>query len=538
MRLSFELPPPHTHAAVRALVEAVVAALTGQPCALTLASRQELPDQNGGRDTCFTARWTCGAVSWTEEVLSGSGNPRDGFGYDLSAVLVVPREGGELRCTLRDGGYEPKPTRFEAELSGLRGGEWLKLRELLRANVGAKHDRSLAPLYVRDVLEALRLEGDLPAALALARACLDAAGPAQYAREEIIAWLARTDPSAGGATLRTREAPAVLDGWLELEASSADLESTFARLCPFDLARWTAAGLPVAPWFSHPRWPLSMAQPASAEWLGVHLPAPVVGLGLSTKLSQALSGWSVGEHWNDVHGEPLTTTDPSARWHVTRRARFPEGAQVPRVDVTLEGELRDPPEWALPAAERWSRSARETLTFTWVGGPETGDAVLVIERRLPPERQPFVGLAVTIVGSHTFRARAHEALLATTHLRWHPVAAAEALAARTLATLPWCDDAAEPLVLAEAALTAVDALEQARPLLTCRCAQQIGYCEHRRALLEHSRTVRDATPRGQAREAAWLAAFEAVSAQPRPDAARRNARRAHDQLIIAAEWVS
>lgn len=295
--------------------------------------------------------------------------------------------------------------------------------------------------------------------------------------------------------------------------------------------------LPVAPWFSHPRWPLSKAPPASAEWLGVHLPANVVGLGLPPKLSKALSGWSVGDEWRDVRGETLATADAGARWHVTRRARFPEGAQVPRVDVTLEGELRDLPEWELPAAVRWSRSAREMLTFTWVGGPETGDAVLIIERRLPPERQPFVGLCLTIVGSPAFRARAHEALLATTHLRWHPVAAVEALEPRPLATLPWWDDAADPRVLAEAALTAVDALEQARPLLTCRCAQQLGYCEHRRALLDHSRAVRDATPRGQAREAAWLAAFEAIGAQPRPDAARRNARRAHDQLLIAAEWL-
>lgn len=527
MHLSFKLTAPWPVERVRALFEQLAATLQGAPVSLQCVERKDEPDANG-QHPCFVSRWTAGEISLAETVQSGSGNPRDGYGYELSWVLQLP----EVTLTLRSGGWEPTvSSALQLDVTGTAK-TWLQVREALRAALGAEADQSNQPWVVRPVVTELTQEGDLATALELARASLAKAGPAEYGREELIEWLAEHDPQAGGAATRVKEAPASLSGWLQLEKEGGAHAEVFARLCPFDAKRWAAAGLPPAPWFAHPLWPGVRDVGSEGSWKTVHLPAAVVPMSTATAISAALSGWQLSTHWRDVSGEALEVSDPQWRCQVARRARVMDGEALPRVHVTVECSRREADEWSLPWRTLLSRPLREQMRWTFIGGPSTGDVLLFVER-LVPQGTP-AAVTFTAVGSAEFIARAEQAMSSATKLRWHACTAAQSLE-------PWKVEA-RVLTTAREALEAVglseEELSRAKTLLACRCPQpNIGYCEHRAELLDRARKDQNGSLTAQARSAAWAAAFAATSAHPDLETERRNAKYAGDRLALAAESV-
>lgn len=530
MRLSFELSPPRSRDAVRGLFEAMASTLVGRSVSLQRTEYRGEDDRNG-EGLCFVAKWTDGPITYEESLLNGSGNPRDRWGYELRLTLTLPQ------VTLRAGGDQGDFRSFTVVLEGT-GRQWLALRKTLRRELGEKNDRSSTPWIAHEVLPALTAEGEAAEALALGRESLAGSEKKELYRDQIVAWLAANDPSSGGPAMRVREAPGVLEGWLALERSGdTSLTEVFARLCPYELTRWKAAGLPPGPWFAHPAWPLDRDPSDPGPWKTIHLTADHVWPSFVNSLSAALVGWSVGTDWQDVAGDWREGVD-GWHWRTARRARVPVGATLPVVHVTLSGVRREPDEWKLDWEELMSRKFKETLTWSWIGSQRTGDALVIVERALPkrPNGTPeSAGITFTVVGTSEFRERAEAAVIATSHLRWYPVDASQSLD-------PWTPRATS-FPDARSALQATVSPERfarAEELLRCRCLQPgIGACEHRRELLGYAREdQRGETPEASARSAAWNAAFYSVGDRPELESMNRNLADAYRAHVRAAEYVA
>ena len=512
---------------LRALFATLASTLSGRPVSFTLVERQQLEDLNGA-NACFTARWRDGPITWSERVICGSGNPRDGYGYDLEFILSLPTR----TLQVHTGGWEPVPESIDLEVNSTAR-EWLTLREALRKELGAERDQCFAPRIAANALGELTRQGEHAAALALAREALERAKPHDPARAELVTWLATNDSSAGGTPMRVKEAPAQLDGWLELEQSGdGSLAQTFARLCPFELKRWKAAGLPVAPWFDHPLWPFARETAPEGTWHTVHFRPGVIGPALPSSLGKALTRWESGTHWEDHGGESIPGVD-GWRWEVSRRARYPEGSKVPVVHVTLLGARREPHEWELPPLEQYGREYRELMKWSWIAGFETGDVVLIGERSLPLRgRSPeTAAITFTALGSNEFRARAEAVVTKSTHLKWYPVSRSESLE-------PWRRPA-PAFTDVDGALRATlgaDELARARQLMQCRCEER--FCEHRLELRRTSQAHRFSHhPAERARGQAWAAAEAMTASPPQPETAAERVRDANEELLHAAEFV-
>ena len=322
--------------------------------------------------------------TFEQTATTGDGNPYDGFVTHHFATLKLP--GRTLRAS--DSTTNSHFSTLDIEVSPCTGREWLTLRDLLRRELGAEHDRCSRPWLLSEVAPALAREGERDTALALARESLASSSPADPGRAELAAWL------AGSAKQQVLIAPAILEGWLELEREGTAVFEALARLCPFDLQRWKGAGLTPAPWFAHPAWPLGRAPEAIGTWRSLPRAAVRACSGLAFAASDALSGWELTKDWTIVAGEPVPQTEGWS-WHVSRRARYPEDAALPVVHVALVG-LRQQPQ--------------ELLTWSWLGGTKTGDVLLIVERKPDPAGTELSGLAYTAVGSDEFRARADELL--------------------------------------------------------------------------------------------------------------------------------
>ncbi|MFT3711607.1 MAG: hypothetical protein QM817_28555 [Archangium sp.] len=402
MLLDFTLPQPSSLERVRALFETMAATLSGRPVSFTQESKVSTYDPNHA-DGCFDAKWRDGDLTFTESISGADGNPRDGYGYYMALTLEV---GGVKKLSASGFSSSPAPDVLNLTLTSTAG-DWLRLRELMRREVGVERDRCLTPLIIRDVAKALSSEGQLDTALSLARECLARSAPTDYAREELVAWLAANDVMAGGPSMRAREAPMVLDAWLELErGGDTTLGETFARLCPFDRARW-----PAAPWFAHPLWPLERGAPVESEWFTVHLSAGHVRTGLVYAVSHELTAWEWPKDWSDVSGETVKRADGWS-WHVSRMAKFREVHSThPTVQVSLLGMRAEGTNFV--GKVQWS----------WIPGVESGDVLLIVEQELP---RPGA-ITFTAVGSAAFRQRAEEVVRQLTRLRWHRTSVEDSL---------------------------------------------------------------------------------------------------------------
>lgn len=90
------------------LVREVAPLVIGRPLALQEVERQTLADLDG-RGACWSVVLRDGDVELRAGVFNGEGNPRDGYGYGLSAKLLIPGVDGASgwRAELYGGGWEP-----------------------------------------------------------------------------------------------------------------------------------------------------------------------------------------------------------------------------------------------------------------------------------------------------------------------------------------------------------------------------------------------------------------------------------------------
>lgn len=240
--------------------------------------------------------------------------------------------------------------------------------------------------------------------------------------------------------------------------------------------------------------------------------------------------------WQDVSGDWTEGAD-GWHWHVSRRARVPEGAKFPITHVTVDGVRREPHEWKLGWDKLESLQFRETITWSWIGGPKTGDALLIVTRSLPRRNNGSpepAGITFTVVGSSEFKERAEAEVIKQSHLRWYPVAAGESLVQRH-----WDADGFADARAALEATVSPERFARGLELLSCRCVQPgVGYCPHRVEMLGYVREdERGETPAASAQSAAWNAAFFSVGDRPQLDSVRRNLGDAYRAHVRAAEYV-
>jgi hypothetical protein len=153
----------------------------------TLVSSTPLPHAgHGPLEVLARSEWRLGAARLVQSVEGGDGNPRDGYGFLMSAELAVPGVDGEIRrVSLHAGSWDPFPAALHFTLEGLTGGEFLQAR----AAGGARftNDDTANPTWAVENVEALRKLGERDLARALAREALERSGPAaQHEAREVL----------------------------------------------------------------------------------------------------------------------------------------------------------------------------------------------------------------------------------------------------------------------------------------------------------------------------------------------------------------
>lgn len=542
MLLRFVPAAPHSTGLTRRGFAALASAWVGRPVEWQCVERRALEDPNPGGSGAFLARWADGEATLEERVEGSTGNPRDGYGYDVRYQLTV----GQRQAHLSSGGWEPLASDFRVEFSRITVDALLEARAALRSCFGEAADLSHEACIARENVRGIDPVDAPGEAVALVQEALAQAVPADYGQPELSEWLGRHQGGAEGLRRRLRDLPAGLPGWLEaVEKPPAGygpdrLTQTLARLCPFEGAHWLAAGRAPAPWFRHPQWSRGGAQAgAEGEWHRVHLDAAVISGPLVEKLSAQLTGWDGWKDWQDHTGEFEAPNEAGWTWRVRRHARYraPHDA-YPVVRVTMTSAWR--PTWKLPTAELLGRAPEETVEWNWLPGEDGADLLLVVTRTTPE------GTALTWArtGGADFGARVDAALKAVTPFAWHPCSAAESLSPWVPpAPAPWLSTASvKELALAALTAAAVSAplAERARSLLAaCHCAQPLGYCAHRQELLTAHRELRGLhavdsreASRVDAQAAALGATFEAAGANPDEQAVRRSAERVAEALTL------
>ncbi len=557
MRLRFQLPRGATLEPVHAAFELVASALLGHPAHLECVSKESRPDQNGAFPLpTFHATWRSadGLATLTENVASGEGNPRDGYGYALELRLSADLSDGPATCTARGGGWEPRLDALDLVLQGLPPASWRSLREALAARLGPDADGSAAPDLALANLRALVDAGLDAEAETVAREALARGTSSDIGYGELISWVGQREGGAAGLARRLREAPGDVAAWEEALAApppgftTASLTTTLRRLLPHEPARQP---LGQAPWFAHPEWCLPVdahgEQPAgtwrrldSGQGPGASWPA------VPEHVTATLTGFHAGTDWQNTEAEVLGEGD--ARASLTRRARW-DAAGVLQVRADVHVAVRPARDWRRPLRELMKRQPPLAVAWTFVAGPEAGDVLVLAEKTVVRERQTVpLGTAVLVQGTPAFQARAEAALRAATPFRWVPCAPDACFPEEPLTPEPWLETARAqgPLALAQAVcahagLSADDAALAARALASCRCEQAIGYCPHRREVLDRSRALGRATTTTQRESsAAWAqqqaleTAFEAMGAQPDAAAVERCAQTTASTLRILA----
>jgi len=537
LRLCFpRTPDPDAFAAV---CGALAGARAGVPRVLVPTSREALFDPNPGASACVDARWTGPGATLHLRIEGGPGDPREGFGYVGSALLTVddPEGGWEARVSIDH--WEPIPSPLPVTVVGLPLASYAAVRATLASSPGGAIDGSADASTALAMIPVLLAAGEVAQARDLAVEALAQATPASGGHGELLDWALRLDPSLGGLSRRLRETPARLPAWEEALAAPpdgfapADLRAAMAHLCPMDGDRWAAAGLPLPPWLSAPDWPVGPARRVDdAPWWTL---SPVAGHSITAAhdFLRALTG--------DTYDADAETVPPVAgvdgwRWWVTRRARWPEGARLPRAVVTLEAER--------PAAV--GGGMNDTQTWEWVSGPEPGDVAVSLRRRWPRAPGLDEAFAWSVVGSAAFRDAVRAAWEVAVPYRWEPIALADLRLPRPARQLPWFTGLSEaaPVAIAERVLAASNLTPDHQALalaqLSCRCVQgRSPPCPHRSALLDLGRAQvalrvslgKADRLRTQARQQVLQVALHAIGASPDVEQVHRALRIGHALLL-------
>lgn len=112
---------------LRSLIEAMATVLAGREIHFVAQSRETLKDMNCARGA-FLANWADGDVTYVEEVKSGTGNPKDGYGYEMNYDMRI---GDSYRIWLEDAAWDPHPRNLVFRTSGLTLDQFFQLHARL-----------------------------------------------------------------------------------------------------------------------------------------------------------------------------------------------------------------------------------------------------------------------------------------------------------------------------------------------------------------------------------------------------------------------
>lgn len=495
----------------------VILRLRGAAGPWELLERVEIQDKNAPQAT-FRATWSSEGAALTEEVVNGSGNPRDGYGYDVTATLEVEAEGEPVLVRLKSAGYNPELTRLQ--LSVQASAERVELvRAGLRAVLGAEADRTSEPQVAVGNVALARLH-DPEAAVRWLREALDAGRPegAAWGWKELLQAaeeLEAPDPQRLGR--RLTEAPHDVDAWEQAALApppgwaAERVARVLERLRPYDPGATTP--------------PFGDEQAREAPW---------------RRLENGLG--------------PTGSSDP-LMWNLARNLYpgLPDGERS-LVDVgkagrhamssTLHVEWAEPGD-DLPVAlvQRRAVEPGREVVRGWLLGRAIGDVVRFgMESIRRKQRTLHLGVALASSGSPAFVARVEEIVERLTPYRLEPAEEADLFPERTprrFVGLSGVGSIFEQVVgLLEATGSATPDLLHA--LEVCACEQpRIGYCSHATAFLEASRayervarTSKDPSESttAYARKSALSAGMALLAPSPH-SGVERNAK-------IAAEYLS
>ncbi len=497
--LVLQLDGVHTFDEVREGLGAALDALGEPPAEWVVVQERGLEDRNGS-GLAFERTWRRGRATLGAAARSGAGNPRDGYGYDLTLALDAPSwsfrwAGGAMDARLYGlhlpfvgppDAFRAARSALAAALGGDRSGRGASAVENLRALDGVD-----TALQRELLIEALRHSS-----------------PSEPTHAELLRWKERVL----GSELAERlvESPADLEAWERASGSPPagftheQIRGVVARLAPWDPARaahpladswrWIPAlggdGAAPAGWRQlddgvSPTW----ERPALASGLVRALDPELAGrasLGIGTA---RLDGGLVGAAGARAIGAP-----PRLRAHVS---------------------------WTV--TEPMSLAAHATVDWIWGEGPD--DVAVLASRRRP---EPPAPVALYLAGTEAFQASVLRALHSMEPFAWRPVA--QPLVGPFAAPRPAPSGSREEVVALLEVLPDVDPAVRGA-FDACRCADR--WCEHARTLIDASRAMR----RAQQRELdprAFTALDARVRAYDAAEAARRD--RSHAAWLIAEAY--
>jgi hypothetical protein len=214
--------------------------LLGAPGDWGLTSERSLVDRNGGA-ACFHRERAREGATLTEHCESGTGNPRDGYGYDGEITLEVGRHSVHASF----GAYSPPGGHISIYLTGFTSAEL----EAVRAVVGGIVRLPKPDMWeaVTNIKAALKM-GDEDAAVRWLEGVRDHGR--WFWRSRFFQLKAQLLGSTPEHTLRRlKETPSDRDAWLEAEQSPppglplAQIKQMVQRMCPvslelFGFSRW------------------------------------------------------------------------------------------------------------------------------------------------------------------------------------------------------------------------------------------------------------------------------------------------------------
>ncbi len=476
-------------------------------------TRRALDDRNYA-GIAFEATWRRGDATLTMSAANddASGNPRDGYGYDVAIVLESPR----LAFTYRSGSMDGSVSGIHVPLA-LAPESFRAARAALAKRLDRdESDRSWSAVANVEALDGV----DRTLQVEILCAALANADPSDSARVELMKWKEKL--LGGGLGERLRECPVDLDAWTKALTSPPE---------GFSLARISAACARLAPWDpSRPQHPLA----AAWQWLpalGGDGKAPTGWAqlddganptwerpGLASQLVRAVLGLDPGATSEVSLGH--RTFDDHTHGGATGRAAWGAG-ELPRAHVA----------WARRKEKRFDTLA--TVDWIWGDGPD--DVVVLASRRAQKPPSP---VAMFLAGTDTFRAAVMRALHTIEPFAWRPTPRPmERPFARAHAPARGSRKEVRALF---AALDEVDASAKAA-FEACRCRASDGAtCSHEKVIFEVRRAVErerffnETDRRTLRRLDALTQAYQAAEyVRTKPESAARALDRGRQSLSIA-----
>ena len=450
----------------------------------------------------FETLWKQPGAIWRESVRRGSGNPRDGYGYDMKGTLELETADGLVKVRLAGSSWEPRPDRLDLWVYGASPAQVVSIRTALRGALGAERDISGKPWIAQDnVRYAMAVDRDV--ARRWLGESLSGGKPegAAYGWAALLSLKEELDgPSAKRLDRRLREAPQDVSAWeralVELPPawSRERVTAILHRLRPYD------------PKAKSPPW--DRVEPNSGPWRRLEN-----GIGpsgsenpLVWNLTRALFPGLVESDSHFVApekvGQVILSADIRAVWADSRD-------ELP-LALVCRTALRKSRRRTAKNPIASSGSCRQGW---WLYGEEAGDVVrLVMEWTRYKNTKLHLGVALAVSGSETFRLRVEKAIEEVTPYRFDPIEGDKFFIERKPRKYAGLEGEGSSRERVARLLEKVDAAtpEILEIVAECSCAQpRVGYCVHAKTLLEESRRWRGISRESKApRESLFATARE------------------------------